>query len=116
MPKSINNKFPKPDMSLLNEMSDGDHDFFMEIVNLFIDNAPSMLRSIVDSANNEDIPALRFATHKIMSDLFVVGLNDAAAVVGKIEISAANGIIEKELVIEADERITQGIKDLKMLQ
>ena len=87
----------------------------MEIVNLFIDNAPSMLKSITDSAKANDAPALRFAAHKIMSDLFVVGLNYAVPVVEKIEKSAANGIIETEMVVEAEDMINQGIADLKKL-
>ena len=115
MPQTETNKYPAPDMSLLKEMSEGNHEFFMEIVELFLENAPGMLKSITNSAKAGDFDALKFAAHKILSDLFVVGLNYAIPVVKEIERSATMGSINEELISQAEEMILYGIEDLKKI-
>jgi len=116
MPQTVNKKYPAPDFSLLNEMAEGDHDFFLEILGLFLENAPGMVKSIKDSADSGDFNSLRFSSHKILSDLHVVGLNYATDIVEQIEREAALGNADLELVKKAVEMINYGIEDLKKVK
>ncbi|MDX9781471.1 MAG: Hpt domain-containing protein [Bacteroidales bacterium] len=116
MPQTVNKKYPAPDFSLLNEMAEGDHDFFMEILGLFLDNAPGMVKSIKESAESGDFNALRFSSHKILSDLHVVGLNYTTDIVEQIERDAALGKLNIELIYKAIEMINFGIEDLKKIK
>lgn len=116
MNQNIRNSYPAPDFTLLKEMAEGDHDFFMEIISLFLENAPAMVTAMKDSSDNEDLDKLRFVSHKIRSDLHIVGIKYAIGTVESIEKSAGIGINERDLVKLAVEMINYGIEDLKKVK
>lgn len=116
MTQSVNKRYPEPDFSLLNEIVEGDHDFFMEILALFLENAPVMVKSIEESAASGDFSTLRFSSHKILSDLHIVGLNYSIDIVERIEKDAAMGRVDSELVEKAVQMINYGIEDLKKIR
>lgn len=116
MSNTVIKTYPAPDFTLLNEMAEGDHEFFMEILGLFLENAPLMVKSIKESAASGDFNSLRFSSHKILSDLHVVGLNYATGTVEQIEKDAAMGRVDSELVEKAVQMINYGIEDLKKIR
>lgn len=116
MSQSLNKRYPDPDFSLLNEMAEGDHDFFLEILSLFLENAPVLVKSIKESSVSGDFNTLRFSSHKILSDLHIVGLNYTINAVEQIEKEAAMGRVDTELVDRAVQMINYGIEDLKKIK
>ena len=115
MAESVDRKYPHPDFTLLKEMAEGDEAFLKEIIALFLENGPAMVTSIEESAAAGDCDALRFAAHKILSDLSIVGIKSAIKDVEIIEKQAALRNIAAVNVERAIEIINCGIEDLKKL-
>lgn len=69
-----NNNFSVPDLTYLREMSGGDESFIKEIIGLFIEDCPSMLKAIQESAAAGDHEKLRILTHKLVPQLTFVGI------------------------------------------
>jgi HPt (histidine-containing phosphotransfer) domain-containing protein len=115
MSEPVDRKYPHPDFTLLKEMAEGDEAFFKEIIALFLENGPALVTSIEESAAVGDCEALRFAAHKILSDLSIVGIKSAIKDVEIIEKQAALKNIAAVNVERAIEIINYGIEDLKKL-
>ncbi len=115
MSEPVERKHPHPDLSLLRDMAEGDESFFKEIIILFLENGPAIVNSIKESAEAGDYDTLRFAAHKILSDLSIVGIKSAIIDVQIIERQAAHRIIPIQNIKNAIEIINSGIEDLKKL-
>lgn len=108
-------KYPHPDLALLKEMAEGDDAFIKEIISLFLDNGPVVVETIKESAASGDYDALKFAAHKILSDLAIVGIKLAIPDVEIIEKQATLKNIPHTNVERAIDIINAGIEDLKKL-
>lgn len=115
MSETTGRNYPNPDLELLKEMAEGDEDFLKEIITLFLENGPGVLASIKESADAGDCDALRFAAHKILSDLAIVGIKTAIPDVEIIEKQAVLKNISHSNVERAIDIINAGIEDLKKL-
>ncbi len=74
-----------PDLTYLRELSGGDEIFVKDMIAFFIENTPEKLNLMKEYALSGDHEKLRFAAHKLLSDLAFVGLPSAFAEVKKIE-------------------------------
>ena len=75
---------PMPDLSYLKEMADGDETFVKEIIKIFLEEGPIMLRSMKESAESGDHEHLKFATHKLITQLTSVGILTAVPDVKRV--------------------------------
>ena len=112
-PDSIN--YPLPDLSYLVELAEGDEAFIKEIITHFVENSPSFLHSMKESAMSGDHEKLRFAAHTLLPQLTFVGILAAIPYFEKIE---SGSILNVELIAELDcgiKIINYGIEDLKKM-
>jgi len=79
-----NNDFPLPDLSYLKKMANGDDIFLKEMIALFIEDYPVMLKAIKDSAEAGDHDQLMLLTHRLIPQLTFVGILSAIPDVTKI--------------------------------
>lgn len=115
MSETTERKYPHPDLELLKEMAEGDDAFIKEIISLFLENGPGVVATIKESAASGDFDALKFAAHKILSDLAIVGIKSAIPDVEIIEKQAALKNIPHSNIERAIDIINAGIEDLKKL-
>lgn len=104
-----------PDLTYLRELSGGDEIFVKEMIAFFIENTPEKLNLMKEYALSGDHEKLRFAAHKLLSDLAFVGLPSAFADIKKIE-NESKFMDDLSLVIErVIKTIYLGINDLKKM-
>jgi hypothetical protein len=78
------NKIPLPDLTYLKTMADGDETFIREIIKIFLEEGPVMLKSMKDCAEAGDHDKLKLVTHKLITQLTSVGIVTAVADVKRI--------------------------------
>ena len=78
------NKIPLPDLTYLKEMADGDETFIREIIKIFLEEGPVMLRSMKETADSGDHDRLKLVTHKLITQLTSVGILTAVPDVKRI--------------------------------
>lgn len=69
-----NQKYPIPDLSYLRDMTDGDEESLKEVIAIFLDEAPRLMKLMKDSADSGDHDSLKFSTHKLITQLTYVGI------------------------------------------
>ena len=69
-----NQEYPIPDLSYLRDMTDGDEESFKEVIAIFLDEAPNLMKLMKDSADSGDNDNLKFSTHKLITQLTYVGI------------------------------------------
>lgn len=80
----VNMNYPKPDLTYLKDMADGDENFIREIIEIFLRNGPEslvLMREYGLSGNHEK---LKFVAHKLLPELTFVGILSAIPDVEKI--------------------------------
>lgn len=70
-----NQEIPLPDLSYLKDMTDGDEESLKEVIAIFLEEAPRLMKLMKDSAIAEDHDQLKFLTHKLITQLTYVGIN-----------------------------------------
>ncbi|HON55202.1 MAG TPA: Hpt domain-containing protein [Bacteroidales bacterium] len=104
MQDSIDNqKYPIPDLSYLRELTDGDADSMKEIISIFMDEAPKLIKMMKESAEVKDHEKLKFATHKLITQLTYVGIN---SIVPEVKLINSGSVKIKDL----DDRIDRIIR------
>ncbi len=78
------------DLKHLNEFLDNDQNFINEMIALFIEKTPEVLKSIEESNNCHDTVKLKEGLHKLMSSLGLMGIAKALEIAKSIE----NEIVE----------------------
>jgi len=78
---------PSKEISLeyLNEFSDGEIGFIIEMVDVFLENAPTFLSKIESSYKSNDWETLRYSSHKFSPQLAFFGLKTIINEVDEIE-------------------------------
>ncbi len=105
MQDSIDNqKYPIPDLSYLRELTDGDEDAMKEIISIFLDEAPKLIKMMKESAEAKDHEKLKFATHKLITQLTYVGVNSIVPEVklinsGSVNMKDLNERIERIILV-----------------
>lgn len=114
----------KTDLSYLKEMSGGNRDLIFEMISIFRDQVKEFLQGMDEHLEKKEYELLGKLAHKAKSSISIMGLNDLAADLKKLELSAKAGtetekyplIIERfrketaEAEIELDEIIKNSEK------
>lgn len=69
-----NQEYPIPDLSYLRDMTDGDEESLKEVISIFLDEAPRLMKLMKESADSGDHDSLKFSTHKLITQLTYVGI------------------------------------------
>jgi len=93
-----NQKYPIPDLSYLRELTEGDEESMKEIISIFLEEAPKLMIMMKESAEANDHEKLKFATHKLITQLTYVGVN---SIVPEVKLINSGSVNMKDL----DERI-----------
>lgn len=113
--KSISD-FPELDLKYLREVSGGNEEFVQQIIEIFIEDTPSMLNNIRESYAKGDFEKVKFYTHKLTSQLPMVGLNGAVDDARLIE-KECNSLPDLEDRINGlIDFIEKGIEKLKQIK
>ena len=80
----IGMNYPKPDLTYLKDMAEGDENFIREIIEIFLRNGPESLVLMKNYALSGNHEKLKFVAHKLLPELTFVGLLSAIPDVEKI--------------------------------
>jgi HPt (histidine-containing phosphotransfer) domain-containing protein len=70
-------EYSAPDLTYLKELSGGNEEFLKQIITIFLEDTPDMLNKIKDGISSGNLEQVRFYSHKLVSQLPMVGINDA---------------------------------------
>ncbi|MFO7828963.1 MAG: Hpt domain-containing protein [Bacteroidales bacterium] len=106
-------------LSYLKSISDGNNAFILELIDMFIDQVPEYQEMLQDLMNKKDWNNLARTAHKAKSAILMVGMDELAADLKKLE---ENAKVEKK-INEYQEIITKfvshsniAIRELKMIR
>jgi len=103
-------------LDYLIELSGGDKEFIAEIVDMFIVDAPEVLRQSQTYLKNEDFELLKITVHKLKSSVQIMGNMELAGLIQTIENNAANPEMHStlaELLINMNKEVTTMVEYLK---
>jgi CheY-like chemotaxis protein len=113
----------KIDYNYLKNISAGDKDFEIEIVELFLSITPDVLKSIELNIEEKNLENLRREVHKYASQAQLVGLKDAYKLLNEIELSiksdvsfdSVNALVNNAifLIKKGQEALSLHLKELK---
>lgn len=95
---------PAKEISLeyLNEFSEGEIDFVIEMIDVFLENAPVFLSKIDESYKTNDWETLRYSAHKYSPQLAFFGLKTIIKEVDEIEEYAVKQIFSSDIQSKID--------------
>ncbi len=77
-------------MDYLIELSGGDTEFIVDIVQMFINDAPDVLHQSQTYLKNNDFELLKITVHKLKSSVQIMGNNELAELIQTIETNCAD--------------------------
>ena len=108
------------DLSYLNEVSGGDPDFEIELINTFIEQAPAFMDRLTLLLNEKKYPEMTPVAHKFKSSLTVFGMYTVYEKILKVEtdtraeinLDGLPTLLEgiKSMVVEAVEELNKELK------
>lgn len=114
----------KTDLSYLREMSGGNQDLILEMINIFKNQIEEFSEGLDDYYNNKEFEQLGKLAHKAKSSISIMGLHDLATDLKNLELLAKAGkepekypqIIDKfkSETLEAVHELDQVAKNLEM--
>lgn len=78
------------DLSYLNEVSSGNSEFIIEMIDIFIQQTPAYVQQLTDAINNKEWTAIAQVAHKIKPTLAFMGVDSAKEIMVQIENDARN--------------------------
>ncbi|HWZ35360.1 MAG TPA: Hpt domain-containing protein [Mucilaginibacter sp.] len=75
------------DLSLLNEIADGNNEFIIESIDLFLEQTPMSLQEASSAFENRDWAAAAATTHKMKATLGFFGMLNCQALIQQIELA-----------------------------
>lgn len=81
----------KVDLSYLREMSGGDHNLILEMIGIFRDQVKEFSAEMEKHLEDKEFELLGKLAHKAKSSISIMGLNDLAADLKKLELTAKKG-------------------------
>ena len=110
-------------LDYLEQLSDGDIDWSIEMMNMFIENTPDSIQDMRNQYNEKNWPTLRRVAHTLKSQLNMLGIKSLSGIILTIEKSAEKEtdldqipeLIEKthDVCTKAIEELNAVIKKLK---
>ncbi|MEX0813114.1 MAG: Hpt domain-containing protein [Chitinophagales bacterium] len=98
--KKTKNRLPKLNLNFLKEMSGGDSQFVIEILEIFISDAPLTLKSINSELAHSDIESVKISVHKLKSSIKVLGVDALAELAQQLENEAGKGKVSKDFKLK----------------
>ena len=86
------------DLSFLEEIADGNKEFLIESIDMFLTQTPEIFNNISESIYAGDWNATASSAHKVKSNLGFFGMQRIKDEIQEIEISAKNGTAEYQLI------------------
>ena len=87
----MNDHFQMINLDYLNEISDGNNDLLRDLVEMFFKQIPEYQKSFTDLYDKKDWVNLSRVAHKAKSAILMVGMNDLAQKLKKLEENAKEG-------------------------
>lgn len=91
------------DFTYLEDITGGDQEMILEMLDLFIEDIPHIIESILESAQKKDLKKLGADAHKIKPTLQYVGFLDLYEKVKRLEELAKSGIYTNEILALSSE-------------
>jgi HPt (histidine-containing phosphotransfer) domain-containing protein len=79
------------DLSLLYEIADGNNEFIIESIDMFMQGTPELLRAIDTAISGNDWVTVSSSAHKLKSNLGYFGMPVCHAVIQEVELMAKGG-------------------------
>lgn len=105
--------FVEPDMTYLDEISSGDTEFAVQIISIFIEEYPAIIDALRSGAIEGDFDQVKFYSHKLVSQLPIIGIVTAVENVKLINKDCAILTDLKERIDSLEKTIEQNILFLK---
>ncbi len=93
------------DLSYLEEIANGNTDFIIEMIDLFLQQAPESLALISDKINKKEFNAVGNTAHKLKPTFAMIGVLAGRELAERIE-KSSRGAYELELLPELVEELT----------
>ncbi len=110
------NRPHRVDLQYLRDLSGNDTEFIKEIVQMFIDDAPVLLKQAIVYHKNANLVLLKASIHRMKSSVKMMGDHELAAIISRIE-SHCNGITQEvnlpSLMMQLNRDLTDLLYDLK---
>ncbi|TAI46628.1 Hpt domain-containing protein [Flagellimonas allohymeniacidonis] len=74
----------------INEMADGDNDFVISVISVFLDEVPTDLEGLESAVNNNDYESIYKLAHKIKPNVDLLGMEQTRATALEIETMGKN--------------------------
>ena len=88
------------DLSHLKQFADGNEEFMLEIIEIFISQTPEQLQEMQEAATHSDWTAVRGIAHKLKSSLALIGVQQAQELNNHIEHAALHRIETEQLAAQ----------------
>lgn len=85
------------DLSYLEDITGGDKEMMIEMLDLFIEDIPEQISLIKTHANEKNLSKLGSETHKLKPTLQYVGLFEMFEIIKELEESAKSGVYSEEI-------------------
>jgi len=76
------------DFDYINEVTDGDKDAIIKILNLFVNQVNEITKELLNAIQDKDNQKMRFFAHKAKNDLIVVGMKSLSVKMNELEVLA----------------------------
>lgn len=104
------------DLSYLEDITGGDKEMMLEMLNLFIEDIPSQVEKIREAVEKKNMKTLRAESHKLKPTLQYVGLNEMYEVIKRLEAIGKSNEYSNEADTLAQELATEMNVNLPLLE
>ncbi|MGI4020474.1 MAG: Hpt domain-containing protein [Janthinobacterium lividum] len=107
------------DLSFLEEIADGNKEFLIESIDMFLVQTPDIFGNISQAITNQDWVTTAALAHKVKSNLGFFGMDRIKSEIQEIEISAKAGGLDSHLKIKFDSikaAITKSLEQLTQIK
>lgn len=106
----------KTDLTYLKEMSGGNQSLILEMINIFCDQVEEFSQGMDKHLEKKEYELLGKLAHKAKSSISIMGLNDLASDLKKLELIAKAGTEQEkyqDIVNKFKKETTQAVAELK---
>ena len=96
-----------------------DVDFFLELIDIYLDEFPQTLQLLKDALKNKNISQIQFEAHKMKGSCLTLGVENLADICHKIEADAKAGKIDPnadEILNDLEKKILTVLEELKVIR
>lgn len=110
---------PDFDLSFLEEIADGNKEFLIESINMFLIQTPEIFNDISKSIAIQDWASTAALAHKVKSNLGFFGMNRIKDDIQEIEINAKSGTLNQHLILKFEstkKAVAKSIEQLHLIK